>query len=257
MLTDSLRHFALDLAEASGDFIRPYFANPSLEVEVKGDRSPVTVADRGAEELMRTRIAKKFPDHGIIGEEFGDDRADAEWVWVLDPIDGTKSFMTACPLFGTLIALLHEGQPVLGIIHQPVLRQLLFGDGATATLNGRRVKVRPCTSFDDATLLTSDPLNPAKYQNGPAFEALARRARIYRTWGDCYGYLLVACGWADIVVDPIMNPWDIAALVPILRGAGGEITDWQGRAPYPAHSTVAANPALHRQIIAALNPKIQ
>lgn len=254
MLMDTLRHFALELAEASGDFIRPYFANPSLEVELKGDRSPVTMADRGAEELMRGRIAKTFPHHGIIGEEFGNDRADAEWVWVLDPIDGTKSFMTACPLFGTLIALLHEGRPVLGIIHQPVLRQMLIGDGTTTTLNGRPVKVRPCASFDDATLLTSDPLNPAKYQNGPAFEAVARRARIYRTWGDCYGYLLVACGWADIAVDPIMNPWDIAALVPILRGAGGEITDWQGRMPYPANSTVAAHPSLHRQLIAALNP---
>ena len=257
MLTDTLRHFAVELAEASGDYIRPYFANPSLEVEMKGDRSPVTVADRGAEDLMRARIAKKFPEHGVIGEELGNDRADAEWVWVLDPIDGTKSFMTACPLFGTLIALLHEGQPVLGIIHQPVLRQLLIGDGATTTMNGRPVKVRSCASFDDATLLTSDPLNPARYQNGPAFEAVARRARIYRTWGDCYGYFLVACGWADIVVDPIMNPWDIAALVPILRGAGGEITDWQGRAPYPANSTVAAHPDLHGQLIAALNPQVQ
>lgn len=254
MIPDTHKRFALELAESSGDFIRPYFANPALAVETKSDMSPVTAADRGAEELMRARIARKFPDHGIIGEEFGDDRPDAEWVWVLDPIDGTKAFTTACPLFGTLIALLHEGRPVLGIIHQPVLRQMLMGDGATTTLNGRPVRVRPCPSFEDATLLTSDPLNPAKYQNGPAFDAVAQRARVYRTWGDCYGYLLVACGWADIAADPVMNPWDIAALVPVIRGAGGVITDWQGGAPYPANSTVAANPELHRQLIAALNP---
>lgn len=254
MIPDTHKRFALELAESSGDFIRPYFANPALAVEMKSDLSPVTAADRGAEELMRARIARKFPDHGIIGEEFGNDRSDAEWVWVLDPIDGTKAFTTACPLFGTLIALLHEGRPVLGIIHQPVLRQMLMGDGATTTLNGRPVRVRPCPSFEDATLLTSDPLNPAKYQNGPAFDAVAQRARVYRTWGDCYGYLLVACGWADIAADPVMNPWDIAALVPVIRGAGGVITDWQGGAPYPANSTVAANPELHRQLIAALNP---
>ncbi len=253
MMSDTLKRFALELAETSGDFIRPYFANPALGVEMKSDLSPVTAADRGAEELMRARIAREFPDHGVIGEEFGNDRPDAEWVWVLDPIDGTKAFMTACPLFGTLIALLHQGQPVLGIIHQPVLQQLLIGDGATTTLNGRQVQVRPCASFEEATLLTSDPLNPAKYQNGPAFDAVAKRTRVYRTWGDCYGYLLVACGWADIVVDPIMNPWDIAALVPVIRGAGGTITDWQGGAPYPANSTVAAHPELHRQLIAALN----
>jgi len=255
MLPDTLKQFAIELAEASGDFIRPYFANPALVVETKRDSSPVTAADRGAEELMRARIAHRFPGHGIIGEEFGDDRPDAEWVWVLDPIDGTKSFMTACPLFGTLIALLHEGRPVLGIIHQPVLRQLLIGDNTTSMLNGRPVKVRPCAAFEDATLLTSDPLNPAKYQNGPAFDSVARKARIFRTWGDCYGYLLVASGWADIVVDPIMNSWDIAAVVPILRGAGGVISDWQGNSPYPATSIVATNPTLHPKLIAALNPQ--
>jgi len=253
MSSDALKRFALELAEASGDFIRPFFANPALAVELKSDLSPVTAADRGAEELMRARIAREFPDHGVIGEEFGNDRPDAEWVWVLDPIDGTKSFMSACPLFGTLIALLHRGQPVLGIVHQPILRQMVIGDGTTTTLNGRTVHVRPCARMEEATLLTSDPLTPERYQNGPAFQALARRARLVRTWGDCYGYLLVACGWADVMVDPVMNPWDIAALVPVIRGAGGVITDWQGGAAYPAASTVAANPELHAQVIAALN----
>jgi histidinol phosphatase-like enzyme (inositol monophosphatase family) len=246
------RLFLKELALQSGDFIRPYFANPSLAVEFKADHSPVTAADRGAEELLRTLITAKFPDHGIIGEELGNDRADAEFVWVLDPIDGTKSFITGVPLWGTLIALLHQGQPVLGAIHQPILHQLMIGDGTTTTLNDRPVRVRPCHRPEEATLLTSDPLNPALYQNGAAFDALCKRARLVRTWGDCYGYLLLAAGWADVAMDPIMNPWDIAALVPVVRGAGGVISDWQGGDAYPAQSTVAAGPGLHAQVIAAL-----
>jgi myo-inositol-1(or 4)-monophosphatase len=249
------RAFMTELAEKSGAFIRPHFANTSLGVEFKSDASPVTIADRGAEQLMRTLIAAKFPSHGVIGEELGNDRPDAEFVWVLDPIDGTKSFISGVPLFGTLIALMHQGQPVLGAIHQPILQQLMIGDGQTATLNGRAVRVRPSTKIEEATLLMSDPTHPAKYQNGAAFAALQNRARIARTWGDCYGYLLVASGFADIMMDPIMNPWDIQALIPVIRGAGGIITDWQGGDPVKANSMVAANPTLHPQVIAALNQK--
>ena len=124
------RSFLVELARQSGDFIRPYFAQPGLQVDTKSDDTPVTLADRGAEELMRRLIAQRFPEHGVIGEEYGNDRPDAEWVWVLDPIDGTKAFASACPLFGTLIALQHQGRPVLGAIHQPVMGQLLVGDGA-------------------------------------------------------------------------------------------------------------------------------
>ena len=249
------RAFITELAQQSGDFIRPHFGSAGLVVETKTDATPVTVADRGAEALMRKLIAKKFPSHGIIGEEMGSDRPDAEFVWVLDPIDGTKSFITGVPLWGTLIALLHRGQPVLGVIHQPVLHQLMIGDGSTTTLNGRAVRVRSTARIEDATFLTSDPYsNPAKYQNGAALTALAQRAKLVRTWGDCYGYLLVAAGLADVMCDPIMNPWDIAALVPVIKGAGGIITDWKGGSPYPAESTVAATPALHAQVIKALNP---
>lgn len=248
------RNFMIELAEQSGDFIRPLFANPAVAVETKSDASPVTEADRGAEQMMRERITKKFPTHGVIGEEFGPERADAEFVWVLDPIDGTKSFITGVPLFGTLIALLKEGQPVLGAIHQPILRELMIGDGATTTLNGRPVKCRATTRIEDATVLTSDTLNLAKYQNGPACDRLVSRAKLYRTWADCYGYLLVASGRADVSLDPIMNPWDIAALVPVIRGAGGVITDWKGGAAYPAESTIAcATPELHATVVTELN----
>jgi myo-inositol-1(or 4)-monophosphatase len=255
MNLDPYRAFLTELAVQSGEFIRPHYGRLDLAVETKSDASPVTFADRGAEELMRGLIAQKFPAHGIIGEEFGSDRPDAEFVWVLDPIDGTKSFITGVPLWGTLIALLHHGQPVLGAIHQPVLGQLMLGDGTVTTLNGRPVRCRATTRLEDSTVLTSDPLNPAKYQNGAAYDALTRRAKLARTWGDCYGYLLVASGWADVCLDPIMNPWDIAALVPILRGAGGVITDWRGGAAYPADSTIAtATPALHAEVLRALHP---
>ncbi|MFH1499753.1 MAG: histidinol-phosphatase [Verrucomicrobiota bacterium] len=248
------RTFINRLARESGDFIRPHFANDALAVEHKSDDSPVTLADRGAEELLRRLIAQHYPDHGVIGEELGDDRPDAEFVWVLDPIDGTKSFISAVPLFGTLIALLHHGRPVLGAIHQPILNQLLVGDGEVATLNDRPVRVRPCADLAAATLLTSDPLNPARYQNGPAYDALAGRVRLTRTWGDAYGYLLLATGRADIMCDPIMNPWDLMALIPIVRGAGGVITDWQGHDPVAGQSIVAAGPELHARVVAALNP---
>ena len=245
----------IELAEASGDFIRPYFANPDLSIETKSDKTPVTEADRGAEELMRRMISARYPDHGILGEELGAHRADAEFVWVLDPIDGTRSFASGCPLFGTLIALLHHKQPVLGAIHQPVLHQLLIGDGNNTTLNERTVRCRKTTRIEDATFLYTDPHSPARYQNGSAFDGVLQKAKLVRTWGDCYGYLLVAGGWADAMCDPIMNPWDIAALVPVVRGAGGVITDWQGRDVVNGRSTVAAaTPELHAALIAALNP---
>ncbi|HEY1107620.1 MAG TPA: histidinol-phosphatase [Opitutaceae bacterium] len=247
------RTFMVELARASGDFIAPLYRQPSVAVETKADASPVTLADRGAEELMRQRINRQFPGHGIVGEEFGTERDDAEFVWVLDPIDGTKSFITGVPLWGTLIALLHRGQPVLGCIHQPILGQLMLGDNRETTLNGTPDRCRPTRELAQATLLTSDPLNPARYQPGSHYDALQTQARLVRTWGDCYGYLLVASGWADICVDPIMNPWDIAALVPVIRGAGGAITDWQGGSPYPAQSTIAsATPELHAKVLATL-----
>ncbi len=248
------RDFMIELAAKSGDFIRPWFTNPDLTVETKSDQTPVTIADRGAEELMRRLIRTRFPDHGILGEEHGAENADAEFLWVLDPIDGTRAFAAGCPLFGTLIALMHRGQPVLGVVHQPVLHQMLLGDGARTTLNGVPVTVRRVARLEEATLLCSDPLTPARHQNGPAFAALAQQVKLVRSWGDCYGYLLLATGGADIMCDPIMNPWDIAALIPVVRGAGGVITDWQGCDPVKATSIVAAGPALHPRVIAALNP---
>ena len=251
----SYKDFIVELAEKSGDLIRPYFANHDLAIELKTDQTPVTAADRAAEALLREAIGKRFPAHGIVGEEYGVDRPDAELVWVLDPIDGTVSFVAGSPLFGTLIALLHEGRPVLGAIHLPLLRQLCLGDGVSTTLNGRPTRTRTGRGIDAATLLTTDLLTPARYQDGAAFEALTRRVALLRTWGDCYGYFQLATGWADIACDVTMKAWDVAALIPVIRGAGGVISDWQGGDPVDADSIVATtSAALHEAVIAALNP---
>jgi histidinol phosphatase-like enzyme (inositol monophosphatase family) len=247
------RTFVTELAAASAEFIEPYFGNPGTAVEFKADDSPVTAADRGAEKIMRTMIQARFPDHGIIGEELGHKNADAEWVWVLDPIDGTKSFITGVPLWTTLIGLLHRGQPVLGAIHQPTLGQLAIGDNSTTTLNGQPVHCRSTTQLSAATLVTSDHRNLAHYQPDSHTDALIDACRLYRTWADGYGYLMLAAGFVDIAMDPIMNLWDLAALVPVVQGAGGTITDWQGAGPYPAKSTIAcATPELHEAVRATL-----
>lgn len=243
------RALLTELTSASAEFIAPYFGNPGTAVEFKSDDSPVTAADRGAEELMRGMIEARFPDHGIIGEEHGNDRPEAEWVWVLDPIDGTKSFITGVPLWTTLIGLLHQGKPVLGAINQPTLGQLAIGDNETTLLNGRRTRCRLTTDLASSTLVTSDHFNLGKYQDGAACDRLIQSTRLYRTWADGYGYLMLAAGFVDISMDPIMNPWDIAALVPVVRGAGGTITDWQGGPAYPAESTLAAaTPELHQAV---------
>jgi histidinol phosphatase-like enzyme (inositol monophosphatase family) len=242
------------LAAESGALIRGYFFDPDLSVDEKSDQSPVTIADRGAEELLRERIHARYPAHGIIGEEFGNEREGAEYVWVLDPIDGTKSFMSGVPLFGTLVALLRAGEPVLGMIHQPILNQLVLGDGQVAALNGKAIRVRKTSALEQATLLHTDRRDIARHHDGEGFARLEARVRLCRTWGDCYGYLLLAAGFADVMLDAVMNAWDLLALVPIVRGAGGRITDWHGQEPgLRTDSIVAATPLLHGEVITLLN----
>jgi myo-inositol-1(or 4)-monophosphatase len=245
--------FIRELAISSGETIKPYFADRDLKVDRKPDESPVTEADRRAEEIMRNTIRRRYPDHGIIGEEFGSENEEATFVWVLDPIDGTRPFTIGCPLFGTLICLLERGQPIMGAIHNPVLSQLLIGDNDITTLNGAPVQVGAKTDLEDAVLLASNLRSAEQYQDGEKWSALNSKVSQFYTWGDCYGYLLVATGGADIMVDPIMNPWDLLALIPIIRGAGGVITDWQGNDPVIGNSIVAANSALHPLVINMLN----
>ncbi len=254
--------FTQELAGAAADVILPYYGQADCGLESKADDSPVTLADRGAEEVMRAMIEKKFPDHGIVGEEYGSHNADAEWVWILDPIDGTKSFIAAVPLFGTLIGLLHQGKPVVGCVNQPVLNQLLLGDTQNTTLNGKRVCVRPTARVEESLLLTTDPIRPHRIHDGAAFDKLAHRARTVRSWGDCYGYLMLCCGWADIMLDPELASWDILPIIPCLQGAGAAISTWQGetipdfdpaRSSEKMFSCIATAPALHSQVVEVLN----
>ena len=252
---EKLKTFVHLLAEESAQVIRTYFARTDLKVESKADATPVTLADREAESRLRELIHHHYPEHGIIGEEFGSESTDAEFVWVLDPIDGTKSFITGVPLFGTLIGLMREGEPFLGAIHQPILNQFCMGDNETTTLNGRTIQVRNTQQLDRATLLTTDITDIVRYQNGDRWGQLVGSTGLLRTWGDCYGYLLVAGGWADIMVDPVVSPWDIIPIVPIIRGAGGVITDWKGCDAVGGKSAIAANTALHPKVMDILNPE--
>ncbi len=245
--------FTRQLAQASGEIIRSYFRQP-LTVDSKADRTPLTVADQEAERLMRAMIQERYPHHGIQGEEFEPVNPEAVYQWVLDPIDGTKNFVRGTPLFGTLIGLMQNARPVLGAIHNPITGQFLVGDGAHTWLNGEPVRVRACARIEDATLLTTSHWSVFQHQDGPAFEALSKRARFYRTWGDCYGYTLVASGSADIMIDPAMHVWDVVALVPIIEGAGGRITDYYGGDPLSAQGAVATAGPLHDEVIRALNP---
>jgi histidinol-phosphatase len=246
------KSFAKHLAVETGNIIRSYFRT-EIKIDSKKDSSPVTIADKKSEELMRYEIEKEFPDHGIIGEEFGSYNKHAEYKWVLDPIDGTISFISGAITFGTLIALMKNDQPILGVIHQPILNELLIGDNNSAELNDKKIKVRNCEELSSAVLLTTDVLNIEKYRDLNKFMSLARKVKTLRYWGDAYGYYLVASGFADIMIDPIMNFWDFAALIPITKGAGGVITDMQGNDPLKGNSIVAASPEIHKQVIRMLN----
>ena len=243
--------FSKRLAAASGEIIMRYFRS-EFTVDTKADDSPVTIADRKAEEIMREMIMKEFPTHGIIGEEFGNYNESAEYQWVLDPIDGTKSFVSGTFLFGTLIGLMKDGQPIVGSIHHPLTSHLLIGAGGEARLNDQPVRVRDTAQLRDAVMVYSDFIDVGKYQNGIAFQQLMGKTRYNRTWGDCHGYFLVATGYADIMLDPIMHLWDIVALVPVIEGAGGVITSWNGGPPLSGNGIIASNRALHSQVLRAL-----
>jgi myo-inositol-1(or 4)-monophosphatase len=243
--------FIEQLATASGETILPFFRT-SLGVENKKtgqDFDPVTEADRAAEAAMRRLITSNFPQHGIVGEEFGSERPDAEYVWVLDPIDGTKSFIGGFPVWGTLIALLHNGRPAFGMMHQPYIRERFTGDNGAARYRGpsgeRRLSVRRCATLNEATLYTTTPLlmNDAERD---LFGRVEKNVRLSRYGGDCYAYCMLAAGHVDLVIEAGLKAYDIAALVPIVTGAGGIVTTWDGG---PAHNggniIAASDPRVH------------
>jgi inositol-phosphate phosphatase/L-galactose 1-phosphate phosphatase/histidinol-phosphatase len=251
---DAYLALASELADAAGAAIRPYFRTP-LAVDDKPDLSPVTAADRAAEAVMRRLINARFPDHGIFGEEYGRERDDAEFVWVLDPIDGTKSFISGVPLFGTLIALTQAGRPILGIIDQPISRERWVGSvGSPTTHNGTPIRCRACPALSFATIFATAP-DMFKGADAGAFARAAGAAKLVRFGADCYASGLVALGFADAVIEASLQPYDFGPMGPIVEGAGGIVTDWQG-APLGLESdgrvVIAGDRRAHSEALALL-----
>jgi histidinol-phosphatase len=238
--------FIDQLAKASGETILPFFRT-SLSVGDKGRPGgafdPVTAADRAAETAMRALIRRNFPEHGIIGEEFGEERPDAEYVWVLDPIDGTKSFISGMPAWGTLIGLLRFGEPIFGTMDQPFTRERFSGDGGAARYHGpagrRDLRVRRCSALSEAILYTTSP-RLMQAADRAAFGKVEEAVRLSRYGGDCYAYCMLAAGHIDLVIETELKPHDVLPLVPIITGAGGVMTTWENGSPAAGGRIVAA-----------------
>ena len=247
-LAGELMAFAHELADAAAAVVGRYYRAP-VTVESKLDASPVTIADREAERVMRELIRVRYPEHGIAGEEFGAEGAGAELVWHLDPIDGTKSFIGGRPLFGTLIGLSRRARPVLGIIDQCILRERWEGlVGRGTRWNGEPARVRACPRLEQATLYATSPLMFEASAERVAFGRVQQAVRYPLFGGDCYAYGLVAIGFADLVIEAGLNDHDFMALVPVVEGAGGRMTDWSGQPLTPASDgrvIAAGDPRTH------------
>ncbi len=241
---------AVDAALKGGKRTLAYF-NTGVSVETKADNTPVTVADRESEAVIRARIKESFPHHSIIGEEGGTDSGDAEFKWIIDPIDGTKTFVRGVPLYGVLVGLEIAGKASLGAMYLPATDEMLYAaTGHGAFLNGRPARVSTTASLKGATLLTTSAESCRKKSG--AFDRLAAKVHLVRGWGDCYGYMLVATGRADIMLDAGMNVWDCAPMLPILEEAGGRFTSWAGEATIYGRDAVGSNGALHDDVLEIL-----
>jgi histidinol-phosphatase len=249
---EELLRVSQDLAQEAGLITMEHFGKV-VPWEAKADGTPVTVADRATETFLRDQINLRFPDHGILGEEFGETRAGASIRWILDPIDGTASFMRGVPLFGVLIGIEIEGEASVGVVHIPAMRETVAAAlGHGCFWNGSPARVSNVGALSGAVVLTTDP---AKLLDGPgayAWEQLVRKASLARTWGDCYGHILVATGRAEVMFDPILSPWDAAPFVPILRESGGMFTDREGIPRADGGSGISTNGLLHDQVLGLL-----
>lgn len=242
--------FALSAAAKAGEFIMGHYQSPDLAVDRKRDSSPVTIADRGAEELLRGLIADEYGNDAVLGEEFGESSGTSGWRWILDPIDGTKSFIHGVPLFGTLIGLEFEDDQVLGIVDFPALGEMIYGATGLGAFwkigdsEPRPAKVSGVTSLSEATFCTTTIQGWARIGRQDAFDAFCEKAAICRGWGDCYGHALVATGRADVMVDPLLNAWDCAPLVPIMQEAGGHFVSFAGEPDIHAGNGLSVNAGL-------------
>lgn len=250
-----LADFASGLADAAGPIIRAHFRT-TLSVESKADESPVTIADRGVEKHLRDLIEARFPDHGIAGEEFGLKAPGADYVWSLDPIDGTKAFITGRPTFGTLICVTERKAPLVGVVDCPILNERwVGGPGLATTLNGNPLQARPPRTLAEATLATTSPHMFKQSWERNAFERLRAEVKLPLYGGDCHNYGLVALGTIDLVVEADLNDYDYLAPAAVIAGAGGLVTDWDGN-PVALGSTsrvlAARTPELHAQALTRL-----
>lgn len=237
---------AVDAASKAGEITLKYFRK-SIEIDRKPDQSPVTIADRETEQFLRERLIGAFPDHGFLGEEFGEVNPGSEYRWIVDPIDGTKSYIHGVPLFGVMVALEHKGEALLGVIHHPALEETVCAlAGGGCYYNGVHTKV--CDG--DPPLLCMSSAS-TMYEIAPRVtENILKAFPLQRTWGDCYGYTLIATGRAQVMVDPIMNLWDLAALKPIIEEAGGVFSDWSGKSSIHISDSIAGTPPWHEKALA-------
>ncbi|HKP96669.1 MAG TPA: inositol monophosphatase family protein [Fibrobacteria bacterium] len=246
---------ALRMAGEARKIILSYFQT-GLQVETKGDNSPVTIADRKSEEALRALMEKHTPGYGIIGEEFGTQAGKADREWVVDPIDGTKAFIHGVPLFGTLIALLESGKPVVGVIALPALGHVMHASlGAGCHLDGRPCRVSAMERLEDSLLLDGSASTMERLGHGPAWAALRARAKLHRGWGDCYGHFLVAAGRAEAMVDPIVSVWDVAPMAIILPEAGGRFTAFSGNESITENSGISTNGLIHGEILKGMGKR--
>ena len=271
-MSESIRYaeyaeFAEAAARAAGKITLRYFRSmqgkegghkgPPLQVEFKADRSPVTTADRESERLLRKRIEERFPEHGILGEEFGPARPEAGMRWLVDPIDGTQSFIRGVPLYGVMLGLVEGDDPVVGVVHFPALGETLTAwRGGGCWWNGVRARVSNVARLDEAVLLTTDPAGLVRGEKREGYERLRGRVKMERGWGDCYGHALVATGRAEIMLDPELKEWDAAPLIPILEEAGGKFTDWKGRRTIAGGDGFATNAGVYRDVLGMIGQKI-
>jgi histidinol-phosphatase len=242
---------AVALATDAGTFVLSHYQR-GVDVELKADQSPVTVADLGAERLIRAGITARYPSHEIVGEELGAGDGSASHRWYIDPIDGTRSFVHGVPLFGVLIGLEIDGEMIVGVCHLPAVADTFAAArGLGCTWNGRPAAVSAKRRLRDATVVYSDCAH-LEHRLGDGWSSLQAATALQRGWGDCYGHCLVASGRADVMLDPVMNPWDVAALVPILLESGGRISDWTGHVRVNGGDAVSTNGHLHDVVLEVL-----
>jgi histidinol phosphatase-like enzyme (inositol monophosphatase family) len=247
-----LLHFSVEIARTAGDITLKYFRRQP-ETHKKTDGSFVTIADREAEAYLRQAILKRFPDDGVVGEEEEERSGSSGRRWIIDPIDGTFAYVHGVPLFGVLIGLEVEGDYSLGVINIPALEEMVYAaKGLGCFSNGTPARVSATANLEDALLLCTDFPACERYGFGAAANAFQQRAKTSRTWGDCYGYVLVATGRADVMLDPVMNLWDCAALLPIMEEAGGTFTDWRGERTAAAGNAVATNGMLFDEVMSVI-----